>query len=295
MGGLATAARPTGVGAALIVLLLSGMTAQGGESPASSLRPFTAHYAWTWHGMTVAVTQMQLARIDAARWRYTSSSDPRGIARLYGARPHMASTFTIEGNQARPLLYTAEDGTGGQEHWSNVTFDWAARRASGVYSGTPVDLVLLGSEGDDLSVQVSMMLALQSGHALDRLAMIDRNTVKTYAYTPEGRITLVTRMGPVDTDVYAVSRTGTRRVTRFWCAPRWSYLPAKVEQRNHGNVEWALEILDVNFADESPMTTSPTSAVQKAGSTPALGSDPAPFLPRIAAVLARTGVLGFSP
>jgi Protein of unknown function (DUF3108) len=212
--------------------------------------------------MTVAVTEMRLVRIDAARWQYTSSSEPRGIARLYRARPRMASLFTIEGLRARPLLYTAGDGTAAKERVSNVRFDWSAHRASGVYSGVPVDLELGGSEGDDLSVQVSMMLSLQSGNPPGHLAMIDRNTVKMYSYTSEGLRELDTRVGSVDTVLYAVSREGTSRVTRFWCAPRWNFLPARVEQRNHGNVEWALEIVDVDFPDGS-LQVSPMPSPSK--------------------------------
>jgi hypothetical protein len=207
---------------------------------AEELEPFEASYAWSWHGATVAVSTLRLERGDGDTWVYSSSSGPRGLGYLYPMRPKLRSTLRITDQGVQPLSFKAEGA--GDSHNADVSFDWSAGRATGVYEGTEVDLSLKPGIQDDLSVQIAMMVELLHGRTPDHLWMIDRNSAREYRYRREGAQTIDTALGRIDTIVYSSHHEGSPRVTRFWCAPSAGYLPMRVEQKRIDSVEWSMEI-----------------------------------------------------
>ena len=58
-----------------------------------SCKPFEASYNWIWHGMTVAVSTLQLEHQEGNKWVYRSKSEPRGIGRLFSERPIQESVL----------------------------------------------------------------------------------------------------------------------------------------------------------------------------------------------------------
>jgi hypothetical protein len=155
-------------------------------------------------------------------------------------RPKLRSTLRITDQGVQPLSFKAEGA--GDSHNADVSFDWSAGRATGVYEGTEVDLSLKPGIQDDLSVQIAMMVELLHGRTPDHLWMIDRNSAREYRYRREGAQTIDTALGRIDTIVYSSHHEGSPRVTRFWCAPSAGYLPMRVEQKRIDSVEWSMEI-----------------------------------------------------
>jgi hypothetical protein len=155
-------------------------------------------------------------------------------------RPKLRSTLRITDQGVQPLSFKAEGA--GDSHDADVSFDWSADRATGVYEGTPVDLPLKPGIQDDLSVQIAMMVELLHGRTPEHLWMIDRNSAREYRYRREGTQTIDTPLGRIDTIVYSSQHPGSPRVTRFWCAPSAGYLPMRVEQKRIDSIEWSMEI-----------------------------------------------------
>jgi hypothetical protein len=207
---------------------------------AEDLEPFEASYAWSWHGATVAISRLKLEHHDGDSWVYSSTSEPRGLGYLYPMRPALSSTLRITGQGVQPLSFKAEGG--GTDHNADVTFDWSAGRASGVYEGVPVDMSIKPGIQDDLSVQIAMMLELLHDRTPDQLSMLSKNSAREYRYRREGTESLATPLGQVDTVIYSSQHPGSPRVTRFWCAPAMGYLPMRVEQKRLDKVEWSMEI-----------------------------------------------------
>ena len=223
----------------IVLCVLCGPT-WAAVASAEELEPFEASYAWSWHGATVAVATLRLERGDGDTWVYSSSSGPRGLGYLYPMRPKLRSTLRITDQGVQPLSFKAEGA--GDSHNADVSFDWSAGRATGVYEGTEVDLSLKPGIQDDLSVQIAMMVELLHGRTPDHLWMIDRNSAREYRYRREGAQTIDTALGRIDTIVYSSHHEGSPRVTRFWCAPSAGYLPMRVEQKRIDSVEWSMEI-----------------------------------------------------
>jgi hypothetical protein len=211
---------------------------------ASDLKPFEASYAWSWNGMTVAVSTLKLEQ-HPDNWVYTSKSSPRGLGRMFSERPTQESTLQVTESGVRPLHYKADDGTSATKRDADVQFDWEHNRATGVYEGTKVDMPLQPGTQDDLSVQIALMVELLAGRTPDRFLMIDKNTVREYRYTRDGQESLDTPAGKVDTVVYRSQKAGSPRVTRFWCAPSRGYIPVRVEQTKGDDVQWTMQVQSI--------------------------------------------------
>ncbi len=224
-----------------LLLALGVALAWSSAVPAEELEPFVASYEWLWHGMTVAVSTLELRRQDE-NWLYSSRSEPRGIGRMFSERPTQASLIRLTATGAQPLSYRADDGTPSTERDADVHFDWARGRVTGVYEDTPVDLPTRAGLQDDMSVQIALMVELLQGRTPGQLALLDRNAIREYSYTADGKETLATALGAVPTLIYKSHKAGSPRVTRFWCAPGYGFIPMRVEQKRIDEVEWTMRI-----------------------------------------------------
>ena len=225
-------------------LLLCAVATLCRASPpaADALTPFEASYTWIWHGAAIAVSTLKLEQRQGDIWVYSSTSEPRGLGNLYPLRPKLQSVLRVTQQGVQPLSYDATDGTTANQRGADVTFDWDAGHASGTYEGVKVDLALKEGLQDDLSIQIALLYALRQGHAPANLSMIDKNSIRDYSYQREGSETITTRLGRIETVIYASHHEGSPRVTRFWCAPARGYVPVRVEQKRLDSVEWTMEI-----------------------------------------------------
>jgi len=219
------------------VLLLSGARLAG----ADELKPFEASYDWVWHGLTVAASSLKL-EASGDTWTYSSKSEPRGIGRAFSERPRQVSVVKLNGAAVEPQSYKADDGTTSTRRAIDLKYDWQAKRVTGVYEETKVDLPLTPEVQDDASIQLALMAALLAGHMPERFELIDKNSVREYHYSREGEATLKTPMGDIATVVYKAQKANSPRVTRFWCAPQRGYVPLKVEQTKGDEVQWTMHI-----------------------------------------------------
>jgi hypothetical protein len=208
---------------------------------ADELKPFSASYEWSWHGMAVAVSGVQLER-TGENWTYTSKSDPRGLGKMFSERPHMVSVLRVTPKGVEPISYKATDGTNSDKRTIDLKYDWNAHRLTGVYEQTQVDLPLTADVQDDASVQVAMMVELLGGRTPDHFSLLNKDKLRVYHYKREGEATVKTPFGDVATVIYSSQADYSPRTTRFWCAPERGYVPMRVEQKKDNEVQWTMEI-----------------------------------------------------
>ncbi|HEY3784995.1 MAG TPA: DUF3108 domain-containing protein [Steroidobacteraceae bacterium] len=226
----------------ILLLCTLSLTALGWHSAlAAELEPFEASYAWAWHGMTVAVSTLDLEHREDI-WVYRSRSEPRGIGRMFSERPAQESILRVTAAGTQPLSYKADDGTSSTARDVDVRFDWAHGHVAGVYEDTPVDMPTRPGLQDDLSVQIALMVDLLRGRPPAEVLLLDRDAVREYSYTREGEETLETPLGRVATVIYQSHKRNSPRVTRFWCAPAHGYIPVRVQQLRLGEVQWTMRI-----------------------------------------------------
>jgi len=164
---------------------------------------------------------------------------------MLSERPTQESILRVTDAGVEPLSYKADDGTSSTKRDVDVKFDWEYGRVTGVYEDAKVDMPIAPGIQDDLSIQVALMAGQLKNTPPDHFSLLNGNSVREYRYTREKEETLQTAVGNIPTVVYRSEKTGSPRVTRFWCAPSKGYIPVKVEQTRKDDVEWTMQILTV--------------------------------------------------
>ena len=240
------ARRARGCGGDLGLYLACALALGVNVASADELKPFTASYAWIWHGMTVAVSHVELQKGEGDLWSYRSRSEPRGIGRVFSERPTQLSVVRVTASGTQPLSYNASDGTSSTKRAIDVKYDWDKDRVTGVYENTPIDLPLRPDLQDDASVQVALMAKLLRGQQPDRFLLLNsKNDMREYSYIREGETVLDTPIGKIPTIIYRSERQWSSRVNRYWCAPDRGYIPLRVQQKVDDDVQWTMEILSL--------------------------------------------------
>jgi len=237
--------RGTRAGAALASAVLCATLATGQTARADELKPFEATYAWMWHGMTVAVSTVKLEHQGDGTWVYSSKSSPRGLGKMFSQRPTQKSVMRVTDKGVQPLSYDADDGTGSTKRDAHVKFDWDSGRVTGVYEDVKVDMPLHPDIQDDSSIQIALMVELLAGREPQKFQMVDKNTVREYGYHREREEPIDTDVGKTNTIVFGAQKTGSPRVTRFWCAPSRGFIPMRVEQKKDDEVQWTMQVQSV--------------------------------------------------
>lgn len=213
------------------------------QAPAADLRPFSASYTITWHGMSAGTAQLQLQRLADGRWSYQSLSTARGLFRIaMPAELRSRTLFTIREGRIVPELFTADDGATSSNKDQELKFDWVAGRVTGVAEKRRVDLPLQPGLLDTMSVQIALMHELLGGGTPRHFTLVDKDRIKEYDYTAVGEESVGTPVGEQRTLVFRSSRPGSSTGTYFWCAPELGYLPVKVERREGSKVQWSMSL-----------------------------------------------------
>jgi hypothetical protein len=231
---------------AVAALLLASGNALAASGSETRLKPFVANYSITWHGMNAGTTQVKLERLADGRWSYSSQSTARGLFRLaVPAELGSRSVFRIVDGKVIPETFVAQDGAKDDDKDQNITFDWAAGRVRGVAEKKKVDLPTQPGLLDSLSVQTALMHALLEGRTPDRFVLLDKDRIKEYLYSAQGKERVQTDVGTHDAVIFRSSRPTSKNGTYFWCAPELGYLPLKVERREGKDVQWSMRLRSV--------------------------------------------------
>jgi hypothetical protein len=207
------------------------------------LEPFQVSFEVAYRGMNAGTSSLELTRDNGNRWRYVSRNEARGLFKL--ALPgeiRQTSVFELEDDKPRPLSYTADDGTKATDKDIALEFDWAAGRVRGMAEREPVDLPLRAGVQDGMSVQIALLRALAAGERFGGFSLIEKNEIKEYVYVDEGRATIRTVAGKLDTVVWSSRQPNSDRVTRVWYAPSLGLLPVQAERKRGNRLEWSMRL-----------------------------------------------------
>jgi hypothetical protein len=233
----------------------------------AGLRPYEVVYEFSTYGFTAGTVGLTLRQETPEEWTYVSKSQPRGLFQLvHSAARTITSRMIIDQRGVRPLLSTDTEN-GARAPQSAVRFDWPANRATGTVEGQAIDMELRPGVQDDLSAQVALIKALNSGQTPSSFLVFDKSGIRDYSYTPVGEETLHTPLGEVATVIYRSQRAKAPRSTRYWCAPAFGYIPVRVEQRRLDKVEWTMNLRKLRRDPPSPTPAAPAAPTPRA--TPA--------------------------
>ena len=209
---------------------------------AVQLRPFTARYAFYWHGMQAGTITFTLHHTGGTAWMYESVTVPRGLFHLVpGAAVHISSRMVVDGDGVRPLHFEGIEGSD-TTLAALLDFDWQAMRVRGHMKEQPIDMALRPGVQDDLSVMISLLHSLELGTVPKGIALFDKNGIRDYDYSREGDDVVATPFGKVAAEIYRSQKKLSPRRNLYWLAPAYGDVPIRAEQRRGQDLEWRMEI-----------------------------------------------------
>ena len=238
--------------AIMLGLAAQGCAASGAEEP--GIAPFVAHYQADWKGINVGTSDLRLERAESGHYLYTWTITARGIFRIpYHDDLVQKSWLSMVGNHVRPDKYVGQEGSSTVQ----IDFDWQKKHATGVSQTRAVDVPLTEGVQDVMSIQVEVMLDLKNGNLPKTFLIIDKDELKEFNYTLEGKARIRTAIGQIDTLVVTSQRTGNNRILRMWFAPSLGFAPVQAERSRDGRLEIAMRLKSLDQLRSSASTPRP--------------------------------------
>jgi hypothetical protein len=244
--GTATAAE-TAASAATAATPAAQPSSSGPSASASVLQPYTARYAVSYRGIPGGQIESSLRRGSVpGQWVFETRAYPNLLGRI-AISPDARQRSTMETTEAgvRPVSLIFDDGSDRSTKDVSIEFDWINGRAHGESKGKPFDIPVPPGTQDSASVQAAMLYDLLAGRAPQVFWILNGSKLQDYRYWSEGRATVPTPYGDVDTVIWASNHEGSRRTNRVFHAPQFGYVPVLAIQYNKDRPDVRLELVSL--------------------------------------------------
>lgn len=207
----------------------------GALPSALDIEPFKMRYRVLRDGWHLGNATFTLEPGDSDTWIFQSSASASGLASLFvhssfGEKSH----FTLHAGELRPLSYRYTD-SGNPDHDESIQFDWVKDLAYDTKNKKTQRVAIQPGILDRLSAQLSLSRRLSLGLKLpDTIAIVKDGKVKRYHFKRQGKDLLATPAGDFQTTVVTREDPESKRRTIFWLAPKYQWLPVKMQQREPG-------------------------------------------------------------
>jgi hypothetical protein len=232
---------------ALAVIGTSALAA-GAAAAADAVPTYTAVYSVQYKGKDLGTSEFAV-RYVAERdvYEFRSRTVVKGLLKLASPNPVIErSEFRVAGGRLQPLEFWYEDGSRKGEDNVHIAFDWDRQVAVVSADGGRREIRLEHGALDRGSLQVALMLDLESSGHPGRYLLADEDSIKSYEYVDSGAATTATGLGQLPTRAFMQQREGSSRSTWLWLAPELRYLPVRIEQRRDGEVHTAFTLESVD-------------------------------------------------
>jgi len=220
-------------------LLLAGFAAQA-DKPASLPQTIPADYDATYlvekHATQIARLSYQL-RTRGKQTEFTTRAEVSGFAALL--RDDSATERSVLMNASPPRLLSYRYRQTGSKKNRNTQFhiDWHGEtgQVQGNYAGTAFSETVQGAVWDPLSVQLALMRDLAMKQPPFRYQVIHHGALKQYDFEALADDTL--EIDEVFYDAVVLQRKHNNRLTRFWLAKDYQYIPLQIENYKNGELD----------------------------------------------------------
>lgn len=191
-------------------------------------------------------------------YSYEVVTKARGLARLVRSGTGVEqSRFELTAGGPRSIEYRLDDGTEKVENDTVIDFDWNAGVAHSIYKDEAKDLELSAGTLDRLTADIAAIRKLRMGLEPGSYELVHRNSLRTYAFTPQGKEIITVPAGEFATVKYLYQRPGSSRSALIWYAPELDYVPVKVEQFKRGKAQIEMVAISVQNDDGEIATAAP--------------------------------------
>ncbi|HYW76017.1 MAG TPA: DUF3108 domain-containing protein [Gammaproteobacteria bacterium] len=202
---------------------------------ALDIAPFKMRYRVLRDGWHLGNATFTLRPADSGTWLFESNASASGIASLFVHSSFSEkSHFAIHAGRLRPLHYSYTD-SGNPGHDENIEFDWVKGLAYDTKGKKTKRVPIQAGILDRLSAQLFLSRQLSLGLTLpDTISIVKGGKIKHYHFKRKGKDLLATPAGDFKTVIVMREDPESKRRTIFWLAPKYQWLPVKMQQREPG-------------------------------------------------------------
>ncbi len=210
-------------------------TAAHSMPAALGIAPFKMRYRVLRDGWHLGNATFTLRPADSGTWLFESKANASGIASLFVHSSFSEkSHFTLHAGNLRPLHYSYTD-SGNPDHDESIEFDWIKNLAYDTKDKKTKRVTIQPGILDRLSAQLFLSRHLSLGLKLPgTISIVKGGKIKHYHFTRKGKDLLATPAGDFETVIVMREDPQSRRRTIFWLAPKYQWLPVKMQQREPG-------------------------------------------------------------
>lgn len=199
------------------------------------IKPFRMRYRVLRDSLHLGNATFTLHPAASGTWIFDSKASATGLASLFVHSSFSEeSHFVVHNHLLRPLSYRYTD-SGNSSHDESIRFDWVKHQAYDRKDGKVHQVTLRPGALDRLSAQLSLSRQLSAGQPLAKtLFVVNDGKLKRYHFKRKGKDLLATPAGSFATVIVAREDPDSKRTTIFWLAPKYFWLPVKMQQREPG-------------------------------------------------------------
>ena len=191
---------------------------------------FEAAYTLHRKGIKIAKMKRSFSHLQNGKFLYRSETITAGLLSLFRKdRVIEQSTWYLDEQQIRPILYSYEHTGGKKERNVIIKFDWTAKRITNSINGDSWQMQTRPNIMDKLLYQFAIMQDIKAGKDPLVYTIADGGKIKTYNFEVLGEEVIHTKLGKLHTLKLERHKSNSKRKTTFWCARDLNYLPVRVE------------------------------------------------------------------
>lgn len=245
MSHVSPARKHRGVAAVALAFVLAHAPGPASAGPGATLRPYAARYQVSYKGLRGGELESSFRQAgEPGLWLYESRVYPNILGRLaVSSQARERSTMSVTPAGVRPLAFSFNDGSENSHKDVQLSYDWAAGKATGTAEGKAVAYDLAPGTHDTASVQAAVILDLLAGRKPQAYRIITGDKIGDYRYWTEGTQQVMTPWGQFEAEIWASQRNGSNRISKVWYAPALGYVPVQAVQYRKGNVEVQMKLV----------------------------------------------------
>lgn len=192
---------------------------------------FKAVYKLYTSGLEIGESERIISKTPDDEYNYRSESRSTGLVAMF-YKDHIIenSRWKYIDNKFIPIDYSYIRYRGEKDREINIRFDWQNQLLRNQVNEKKYEFPLTEGMLDQLSYQYALMHDLYNGHVPEKYSVADGRKIKTYFFEKVGKENVITPLGDLETVKLLRTRENDDGKLVLWCAPKYGYLPVKIEK-----------------------------------------------------------------
>ncbi|MGA9335742.1 MAG: DUF3108 domain-containing protein [Rudaea sp.] len=222
---------------AVVAVLNFAAAAGATTSSEATVKPFHADYRVLRNGKAIGRATLSLRNTGDGVWEFDSHTHgTSGMASLLGLDVTEKSTFRWHDGHPQGLKYHYDQSAAIKSRTRDIEFDWENGTAAVRDGKKNRDLTLVPDAVDRSLVTVALMADLQTHAPTLTYHVVHSNKISDEHYSRSDSESIELPAGRVEAVRIERDRSGSKRHTTSWFAPKRAWLPVKIEHvEKHGD------------------------------------------------------------